>query len=102
MKTFTILGICAIIAILITLRKEVLKVKEQLDLLRVEVAREADLLKSAKMLIQGLADQISANAQNPEGLAELVTSLRSQDDDFAAALKANTPTPAPAPEQPTV
>lgn len=76
----------------VILERGIRKVKEQLEALRLEVERSTSVAASAVALIKGLADQISANAQNPEGLALLVAHLRENDDTLAAAIKANTPT----------
>ena len=77
------------------LRKE-RRMSVELDLLTQQVADNNNLAASAVALIQGLADQIVANAGNPAALLALAESLKASDTALAAAITANTPAAPPA------
>lgn len=63
----------------------------QLDALQQQVQTNNTLIGSAITLIQGLADQIAANMNDPAALQQLVDDLRAQDDALSQAITANTP-----------
>lgn len=74
--------------------------QEALDALSAEVARNTTVDESAIALINGLADQIAALAQegNVQAILDLVTKLKADSDGLAAAVTANTPQePGPGP-----
>jgi hypothetical protein len=62
-----------------------------LDDLTAQVAANKSVSQSALILINGIADRITAAGADPAKLAALTASLKSDDDDLAAAVKANTP-----------
>lgn len=65
-----------------------------LDDLAAQVAANKTVIDSALTLIAGIADRIAAAGVDPQKLADLTTSLKSEDDALAAAVVANTPPPA--------
>jgi hypothetical protein len=63
-----------------------------LDDLTAQVAANRSVSQSALILINGIADRITAAAGvDPAKLAALTTSLKTDDDTLAEAVKANTP-----------
>lgn len=64
---------------------------KELDDLKAEVERNSSVDASALALIKGLADQITAAADNPRAVRLLADQLRAQNDALAAAVTANTP-----------
>jgi uncharacterized coiled-coil protein SlyX len=67
----------------------------ELDALTAQVAANTDLEKSAITLIEGLAAQFAAVAQDPAKVTALAAQLKSSADALSAAITANTPPPAP-------
>ena len=64
-----------------------------LDDLKAQVAANRSVSQSALLLINGIADRITAAGTDPAALAELTASLKADDDALAAAVTANTPEP---------
>lgn len=73
-----------------------------LDDLRREVAESRDVTESAIVLLAGLKEALDAAiaSGDPAALVELSAQLDAQSQRLAEAVQANTPTPAPAPDQP--
>ena len=63
----------------------------ELDDLKAQVAANRTISQSALTLINGIADRIKAAGTDPQALADLTASLKSDDDALAAAVAANTP-----------
>lgn len=63
----------------------------ELDNLTAQVKANSDLLDSATVLINGIADRITAAGVDPVKLNALTTELKQKDDALAAAVTANTP-----------
>jgi signal transduction protein with GAF and PtsI domain len=74
-----------------TLQRSVITMSKELDDLRERVAHSIEVEQSAVALIQGLAQQIRDNAQDPIALEELASQLDSSSGSLAAAVTANTP-----------
>lgn len=77
----------------------------EFDALVAQVTANEDVEKAAAALIQGLAAQIGANAEDPAKVVELTGRLKASADALAQAITANTPAapaPQPEPEQPQV
>jgi ABC-type transporter Mla MlaB component len=72
-------------------------VSAELDALTAQVQQVQQVDQSAIALINGLADQIKALANDPAAINALADQLKQQTDALAAAVTANTPAP-PAPE----
>ena len=68
----------------------------ELDNLTAQVKANNDLLDSATLLINGIADRITAAGVDPAKLTALATELKAKDDVLAAAVTANTPVVTPA------
>lgn len=66
----------------------------ELARLQTEVAEMAGVVDSAIVLIQGLAQQIRDLAGQPAELTKLADDLDAKAGALAAAVEANTPTPA--------
>ena len=64
----------------------------EMDALTAQVKANSDLLDSATVLINGIADRITAAGVDPVKLNALTAELKSTDDALAAAVVANTPT----------
>ena len=64
-----------------------------LDGITAEVARNTTVVQSALTLIQSLHDLIVAAGTDPVKLKAITDSLQANDDQLAAAVAANTPTP---------
>jgi len=62
-----------------------------LTALTAEVERNTSVEKSALTLIQGFAAQLAAAGTDPVKLQALQDQLKSNDDELAAAVAANTP-----------
>ncbi len=74
-----------------------LAMSKELDDLTAQVKANADLEASAVTLINGLADQIKAAADDPAKIAALADQIKASSAPLAAAVAANTPAaPAPA------
>ena len=67
------------------------KIMSALDDLTAQVAANKTVIDSALALINGIAARITAAGTDPAALAALTTSLKSEDDELAAAVAANTP-----------
>jgi hypothetical protein len=67
------------------------RIMKELDDLKVQVAATRTVAQSAITLINGIADRITAAGVDPQALADLTASLKSDDDALAAAVSANTP-----------
>lgn len=67
-----------------------------LDDLTAQVAANKTVINSALVLINGIADRITAAGVDPAKLAALTADLKSEDDALASAVTANAP-PVPAP-----
>jgi hypothetical protein len=68
-----------------------------LSALTADVANTTSVEQSAITLIEGLAAQIAAAANDPAALAALGDQLNTEAASLAAAVAQNTPTPPPAP-----
>jgi len=67
----------------------------ELDNLTAQVHANSDLLDSATLLINGIADRITAAGVDPAKLTALADELKAKDEVLAAAVTANTPAPTP-------
>lgn len=65
---------------------------KELDALTAQVKANSDTIDSALLLINGIADRITAAGVDPVALDSLVTELKSKDEVLSAAVVANTPT----------
>ena len=68
---------------------------KELDDLTIQVKANTDAEASAATLIQGLADQIKAAANDPTKIVALSAALKTSADALAAAVVANTPATTP-------
>lgn len=66
-----------------------------LDDLTAQVAANRTVIDSALVLINGIADRITAAGTDPAKLAALTADLKSEDDALASAVTANQPAPTP-------
>lgn len=73
----------------IIIRNELMSV--ELDNLTAQVKANSDLLDSATVLINGIADRITAAGVDPAKLTALSAELKAKDDVLATAVTANTP-----------
>jgi peptidoglycan hydrolase CwlO-like protein len=79
----------------------------ELENLRAQVQNNRDVIQSAIVLINGIADRVKAAQSDPGALQALADDLSSQDTALAQAVAANTPAqsgssqPAPAPQPQT-
>ena len=80
-----------IIAALQTLGVKVDKIMAAIDDLTAEVTRDTTVIGSAVTLINGFAAQLAAAGTDPAKLAALQATLKTNVDDLAAAVAANTP-----------
>lgn len=71
--------------------ERLISMSKELDDLTAQVKANSDLLESATVLINGIADRITAAGGDTTKLAELTTELKAKDEVLAAAIKANTP-----------
>jgi len=67
------------------------KIMALLDDLTAQVTRNADVEKSAVLLLQGLKQKLDEAGTDPSKLKALSDQLAATDDDLAAAIVANTP-----------
>lgn len=67
----------------------------EFDDLKREVEESRTVTESAAALIQGLADEIRANKDDPAALEELAKALDAQTQSLASSVSANTPNPEP-------
>lgn len=63
----------------------------ELDNLTAQVHANSDALDAAVVLINGIADRITAAGVDPVKLNALTTELKAKDDILSAAVVANTP-----------
>lgn len=63
----------------------------ELDNLTNQVKSNSDAIDSAVVLINGIADRITAAGVDPVKLKSLTDELKAKDDALAAAVTANTP-----------
>lgn len=82
--------------LMLNLYLKVEKIMANLDALAQQVAAQRTVVDSVLALVQGLAVKLEAAGTDEAKLQELVSQLRGQDEELAAAVAANTPTP-PAP-----
>jgi ABC-type transporter Mla subunit MlaD len=80
-----------ILAALASQREEMIKMSKELDDLTSQVQKNTDVEASAVTLIQGLAAQIAAQANDPAAIKALTAKLSGSADALAAAIVANTP-----------
>lgn len=73
------------------LREEHRTMSAELDALTAQVAETNDVEQSAIVLLNGLAAQLAAIANDPAAIAALADSLHVKSDELAAAVVANTP-----------
>lgn len=78
------------------LKKGIHKMSVEFDAMTAQVQANNDAIDSAVVLINGIADRITAAGVDPAKLTALTTELKAKDDALAAAVVANTPV-APAP-----
>jgi hypothetical protein len=64
---------------------------QELDNLTAQVKANSDAVDAAVLLINGIADRITAAGVDPAKLTALTDELKSKDDTLAAAVVANTP-----------
>jgi hypothetical protein len=81
----------AILAQLALILNQESTMSAELDSLTAQVKANTDVEASALALINGIAARITAAGTDPAALAALTASLKSSDDDLAAAVLANTP-----------
>lgn len=86
--------------IMLQLYIKVEKIMANLDALTQQVEAQRTVVDSVLALIQGLADKVAAAGTDEAKLQQIVDDLRSQDDQLAAAVAANTPSEQP-PQEPT-
>ena len=80
-----------VLELLNTVLKGERRMSKELDDLTAQVKANSDLLDSATVLINGIADRITAAGVDPAKLAALTAELKSKDDTLAQAVVANTP-----------
>jgi hypothetical protein len=68
---------------------------KEFDDLTAQVTKNSEVLDSAVVLINGIADRIAAAGVDPVKLQALTTELRDKDQLLADAVTANTPTQTP-------
>lgn len=71
--------------------KRIESMSKELDDLTATVAANDAAIDSAIVLINGIADRITAAGTDPAKLAALTAELKAKDDALAAAVTANTP-----------
>lgn len=71
------------------------RLADEIAALRTNVTELTSTVASAKELIEGLAAKIEDNIGDETALQEIVTELRAQKDQLAAAVVANTPAEPP-------
>jgi hypothetical protein len=76
---------------LLHIEKEQIIMSKELDDLTMQVQANTDLEQSTIVLINGLAAQILAAAQDPTKIIALSTQLKASAAALAAAIAANTP-----------
>jgi DNA repair ATPase RecN len=81
----------AIIRRLDSLEKKEEAMSKELDILAAQVAANTDLVESAIVLLNQLADLLKQYANDPAKILALADELQKRDDELAAALQDNTP-----------
>lgn len=71
--------------------KEMKDMSVEMDTLAAQVKANNDVIDSATVLINGIADRILAAGADPVKLAALATELKTKDDVLAAAVVAGAP-----------
>jgi len=66
---------------------------EEFDVLTAQVKANTEVIESAIVLINGIADRIEEAGIDPAKLTALTDELRAKDAALAEAVTANTPTP---------
>lgn len=84
-----------ILALLRTIIQKEDQMSAELDALEAQVTENTTVEASAITLIQGIAAQLAAAAQDPAKVKALSASLKASSDSLAAAIAANTPAAAP-------
>jgi hypothetical protein len=69
----------------------IVAIMSDLSALQAQVAANVSVEQSAITLIQGLAAQLAANANDPAAISAMATSLQTSAASLAAAITANTP-----------
>jgi len=85
-----------ILSKLSTLEQMLMTTDEAIAALAAKVAEQSTVVESAVTLINGLAAQLTAAADDPAQIMAIVDSLTAQSGALAGAVEANTPPP-PAP-----
>ncbi len=75
------------------LKKGINKMSVEFDAMASQVQANSDAIDSAIVLINGIADRITAAGVDPTKLQALTDELKAKDAALAAAVVANTPTP---------
>jgi len=73
------------------MKKGINKMSVEFDAMASQVQANSDAIDSAIVLINGIADRITAAGVDPTKLQALTTELQSKDAALAAAVVANTP-----------
>jgi chromosome segregation ATPase len=73
------------------IKERLIVMSAALDRLTQEVSETKDAVASVLALVQGLADQIRDNAEDPAALNKLADDLDAAQQEIAAAVAANTP-----------
>ena len=71
--------------------KEIKRMSQEMDNLTAQVHANSNLMDSAMVMINGIADRITAAGVDPQKLNDLAVELKAKDDQLAAAVAANTP-----------
>jgi alpha-beta hydrolase superfamily lysophospholipase len=71
--------------------RRIKRMSQELDNLTAQVKANSDAVDAAVLLINGIADRITAAGVDPAKLTALTDELKSKDDTLAAAVVANTP-----------
>lgn len=85
------LGLHEVRADIAELKDLIIRLEKKMDELKAQVAANRTVIASALALINGIADRITAAGTDKQALADLASSLKSDDDALAAAVSANTP-----------
>ena len=73
------------------IKERLITMSAALDRLTQEVSETKDAVASVLALVQGLADQIRNNSDDPAALEKLADDLDAAQQEIAAAVAANTP-----------
>jgi uncharacterized coiled-coil DUF342 family protein len=77
-----------------TIIQKLNKMADKFDVLTQEVTELGNVVDSAVTLLGSIADQVEEAKDDPEQIQEIVNNIRSKKDSLAAAVAANTSTPA--------